>query len=176
MYRRIIILRILNAASTANVDVDEALGGRDPYWWILRQNHTEDITDWIMQICADLLKRMGQQQKRQEHETVRIAREYIDKNLTSIELGLEKVSEVVRLSPAYFSQVFKRDMDMGVNAYITMQRIARAKKLLLSTQLKNDEIARQSGFHSPSYFCQVFKKCEGITAGEYRKRNGQSRS
>ena len=162
-------VRILNVASNANVDVDEVLGGRDPYWWILQQNHTEVITEWIMQISSELWSKMHNNQMNQERETIHIAREYIKNHLEQIDLGLQKVSEVVGLSAPYFSQLFKHDTGTGINMYIVTQRIDKAKFLLRTTKLKNLEIAQQVGFSSAGYFCQAFKKHVGLAAREYRR-------
>ncbi len=166
-----LVVQILNISSNSGVDVNEVLYGRDPYWWILQQTHTEVITEWIMQISSALLTKINQQRQHGERETVRIAREYVDGHLSDTELGLQKVSEVVGLSASYFSQMFKQETGVGINSYILMRRLEQARYLLRSTKLKNDEIARQVGFTSSSYFSQVFKKSEGISAGEYRRRH-----
>lgn len=161
---------ILNIASNANVDVNEVLEGKDPYRWILQQRDTPSITGWLMQISARLLESMNINQEKQTRATVRKACDYVEENLHCSDLGLQKVSEYVGLSASYFSQIFKAETQKGLNAYIVERRMERAKVLLRTTKMKNAEIARCLGFTSSSYFSQVFKKQEGISAGEFRRR------
>lgn len=163
-------VRILNVASYAGVDVDDVLLGRDPYFWVLEQTHTEVIIEWIMKISSELLSRMSFQIKQEEKDTIRVACDYIEEELHSPSLGLQSISEKVGLTGTYFSQLFKAEMGVGVNVYIVDKRIGRAKFLLESTPLKLEDIARQTGFMSASYFSRAFKKYTGITPSQYRKR------
>lgn len=57
---------------------------------------------------------------------------------------------------------------MTVNAYATGLKIKEAQRLLLTTAKPLSEIAQYLGFSSQSYFQNVFKRCTGVTPGEYR--------
>ena len=57
-----------------------------------------------------------------------------------------------------------------IKAEITRVRIDRAKLLLQETELPVGKVATRTGFSEPKYFCEVFRKAEGVTAGEYRKK------
>ena len=50
------------------------------------------------------------------------------------------------------------------------QKITRAKELLRYSNASIEEIASLCGIDDASYFNKVFKKLEGCTASEYRKR------
>jgi len=45
----------------------------------------------------------------------------------------------------------------------------KAKKLLVESDLKVNEIAEQIGYQ-PSYFIRLFRKYENMTPGQYRDR------
>ena len=164
-----LLIRILNVASYTGVDVDDVLEGKDPYYWILSQNHTEVITEWIMQLSSQLILRMDNQINHVEKDTVRQACEFIEEQLIDPGLGLETISDKVSLSNAYFSQLFKNEMGIGINNYITNHRVARGKYLLGNSELKIDDISRQCGFTSTNYFNRTFKKITGMTPSQYRK-------
>lgn len=164
-----LIVHILHVASNANVDVDAVLGDIDPYRWVMSQNHTEIITEWIMQISSDLLEAMKSKKENSEIKVVQQAKAFIEDQLSDWNLGLQQICENVNLSNAYFSQLFKKETGIGVNAYIVQSRIERAKELLKETNLKCAEVACQTGFSSSGYFVQVFKKNAGMTPGEFRK-------
>ena len=52
-----------------------------------------------------------------------------------------------------------------------MAKIERAKYLLISTSLKNYEIAETLGYKDHEYFSKVFKKSTGLSPTVYRKEN-----
>lgn len=51
------------------------------------------------------------------------------------------------------------------------QRLACAQKLLIETEYKVREIAEKSGFNDYHYFSKAFKKANGMSAAEYRKKH-----
>ncbi len=168
-----LMIRILNIASNAEIPVEDVLDGREPYNWILQQNHTEIIVEWIMQVSAELISRMKAQQENRVNATVKKACVYIEEHLSSQDLGLASVSDYAGLSASYFSQLFKNEMGVGLNNYISDLRIQRAKELLTKTNLTNEEISLQSGFSTVHYFSRVFGKSVGMTPGQYRKKEQQ---
>ncbi len=165
-----ITVQILHAASNADIDVELVLGNTDPYRWIMKQNHTEIITEWIMKISSELLNLIKDKRKNEEKDVIQKAKAYIEENLADIDLGLMQVSSAVGLSSTYLSQLFKKETHIGIITYITEKRIARAEVLLKETDLSAADISKQTGFVSAGYFGQVFKKVTGITPQEYRRK------
>lgn len=51
----------------------------------------------------------------------------------------------------------------------------KAKKLLNFTDKKIADISEEAGYKTISYFSNVFKKYYGISAQEYRRKNGIKR-
>ncbi len=164
-----VTVQLLHAASSAGVDVDAVLGDTDPYRWIMRQNHTEVITEWIMTTSAKMLALIREKRETDEKLVITQTKRYIDDNLHREELGLQQISKAVGLSATYCSQLFKKEVGMGIAAYITQNRIRRAQQLLRDTDLTAAEISKQVGFMSPGYFGQVFRKIIGTTPQEYRR-------
>lgn len=165
-----ITVQILHAASNADIDVELVLGGTDPYRWIMKQNHTEIITEWIMKISSELLNLIKDKRKNEEKDVIQKAKVFIEENLADIDLGLMQVSSAVGLSSTYLSQLFKKETHIGITNYITEKRIARAEVLLKETNLSAADISKQTGFVSAGYFGQVFKKVTGVTPQEYRRK------
>jgi len=85
------------------------------------------------------------------------------------ELSLESCAERVGVSPFTLSRTFKRIKGVNFVDYLTSVRLAKAKELLVDTDLKVNEIAERVGYQ-PSYLIRVFKKTEGVTPGQYRER------
>jgi two-component system response regulator YesN len=49
--------------------------------------------------------------------------------------------------------------------------MSKAKLLLLNDKLRLHHIAGMVGYQDEKYFGKVFKKLEGVTPGEFRKRH-----
>jgi LacI family transcriptional regulator len=83
------------------------------------------------------------------------------------------VSDVVasvRHSPSTLERRIKATLGRTIKAEITRVRLERARLLLQETELPVATIATRSGFSEPKYFCEVFRKAEGVTATAYRAK------
>lgn len=85
-------------------------------------------------------------------------------------LSLNDVAAVFNFSPNYLSQLFAQNSESGYVEFVTSTRIAAAKALMASTDLKIYEISDRIGFESAFYFSKVFKKLEGVSPREYMQR------
>ncbi len=89
---------------------------------------------------------------------------YIEQNFKSY-ISVKKLSEKIALSEAQLYRLFKKETGMTVKEYITMRRIAEAKKLLiLGYSVK--EAGYNSGFNDYQNFIKAFKKVEGYPPGQ----------
>ncbi|MNI44663.1 HTH-type transcriptional regulator YesS [compost metagenome] len=84
------------------------------------------------------------------------------------ELSIAKIAEEVFLTPNYISLIFKKETGETITDYITGIRVAKAKELLLTTDLKVMEIAGRVGYENPHYFSTVFKKTVGMHPLKFR--------
>ena len=83
-------------------------------------------------------------------------------------LTLKKVAEELYVSPNYLGLLFKNNVGISFNTYLTMTRLKYACILLNSTNKTVKEIASDSGFDSTEYFLSRFKKFMKCTPSEYR--------
>ncbi len=93
---------------------------------------------------------------------------YIDTDLTA-DLSLHTLAETQNLSSGYLSALFKKETGQTLTAYVNRRRIRRAIRLLNSTNLQIQAIARGCGYTDVNYFSKVFKKQVGQSPLEYRK-------
>lgn len=84
------------------------------------------------------------------------------------EIYLESLAQQFRTSPKYMSRLLKQALGVPFKQYLTNLRIARACELLISTDMKIEEIAIACGFTSRNSFIRVFKQLQGATPSEYR--------
>ncbi|MCF6411530.1 response regulator [Pseudalkalibacillus salsuginis] len=96
------------------------------------------------------------------------AQEYIHQHFYESELSLQRIADMVNVSPSYFSRMFSQETDKTLVEYITHIRMENAKKLLKSTNDKTYEIAQKVGYSDSHYFCNLFKKVTGMTTRQYK--------
>jgi len=99
---------------------------------------------------------------------IKKALRYIDTHFSE-DLRLEDVAAHVYLSPYYFSKLFKKQLGIGFNAYVTQQRMMNAKQMLEHSDWSIASIAKNLGFSQTSYFCKVFRQTFQITPQMYRE-------
>lgn len=102
-------------------------------------------------------------------DTAEIVAEYMRKNLFEEELSLAKMADDIGFNSSYLSGVIKQIYGLPFQDYVNRERMEKAKLLLLSTSLKNYEIAEEVGIADVNYFITKFKKTWGITPKQYRR-------
>lgn len=94
---------------------------------------------------------------------------YLDEHYTE-NISLDQLAEHFFISKYYLSREFKKEFGTTVIQYVLAKRINNAKELLRYSNSSIEEIAHLCGIDDASYFNKVFRKMEGCTASEYRKR------
>lgn len=92
---------------------------------------------------------------------------YIDEHCAE-ELYLDKVAVEFGTSSKNLSKLIKTHLGLGFNQYVSMVRVEKVKKLLITTDYHINEIMKMTGFVSKTTFLRVFKNFEGVTPSEYR--------
>lgn len=101
--------------------------------------------------------------------TVKNALKYMNANYQNTGITLNDVCGAVAMSVSNFSKLFKEATGDTFVSALTNIRIKKAKELLLYTNKKSYEIAKEVGFSDAHYFSMIFKKNIGVTPSAYRK-------
>lgn len=99
---------------------------------------------------------------------IRSAMFYINNNLDQ-RLTLDAVAKHVYLNPKYLSRLFQQESGISFKAFVSDQKIKRAKSLLKHTKHSISDIAMAIGIDSTNNFASFFKKHTGTTPTDYRK-------
>lgn len=94
----------------------------------------------------------------------------IHDNVGNSELSLGFLADQMGLSVGYLSGLFKKLFGVSFKEYVMGLRMKKAKILLLSTEMRNYEIADEVGFEDPNYFSACFKRFYGDSPGRYREK------
>ena len=101
-------------------------------------------------------------------EKIRDAMMIIANNLDR-PLSIEQIADQVGMSHYHFMRVFKQSVGMPASRFHTMQRIEKAKELLLKNERIID-VAHALGYSSQAHFSNVFARMVGITPHKFRSQ------
>ncbi|MDU5334022.1 response regulator [Enterococcus sp.] len=133
---------------------------------VLFRQYLEQILDFLKKTVID-------ERMRQYRELLDQAIVYIKQNFSDTELSLGSVADHINLSSSHFSTIFSQALGKTFVEYLTEQRLKEAKRLLANTDWKLSVIATEIGYNDPNYFSYIFKRKEGLSPKEYRKKNRQ---
>jgi AraC family transcriptional regulator len=84
-------------------------------------------------------------------------------------LTLAIIAAEVHLSVYHFVRVFREAVGQTPHRYLTRLRIEQAQRLLSTTSLSIERIARRCGFASPGALSSAFLRQTGVRPSAYRK-------
>ncbi|BAU14888.1 transcriptional regulator, AraC family [Leptolyngbya sp. NIES-3755] len=88
--------------------------------------------------------------------------DYIEAHLDQ-DLGLSELAAIAKMSPHYFSQLFKQATGVTPHQFVIRSRVERAKGLLMQREMSIAEVAKQVGFADQSHLHRHCKKLLGVT-------------
>lgn len=110
----------------------------------------------LQRILKNFRKKIGS-----SHRVITQILDYINQNYDQ-DFGLNEMAEMVHMNHAYLSILFKDEVGISFVRYLTQIRMAHAKELLLKGA-KVQEVSEAVGYNNYRYFCNIFKKEEGVT-------------
>ncbi|MTH54587.1 response regulator [Bacillus mangrovi] len=125
--------------------------------------NADDLKETIRMLCEKV------QWTQSEQEVAARAIQYMKARFTE-PITLEETAEQTKLSPTYFTKVFKEQTGQTFIDYLTSLRMERAKELLANQDLSLKQIAYAAGYRDPNYFSRVFRKVTGQSPKQYRKK------
>ena len=103
------------------------------------------------------LIRAASDEERELSPIVVSARDCVENNLGE-NLNVREIAERLGISMYYLSHLFKRETGTTLVDYIGAQRMTRAKRMLVQSEMSMTEIAQACGFSDSSYFAKCFSK------------------
>ncbi|WNS44066.1 helix-turn-helix domain-containing protein [Paenibacillus sp. MMS20-IR301] len=127
----------------------------------------QHLLQWARRLACKTAEAFESRQ-RNSSPVITKAYQYIQEHLHQ-DLTRDDIAALVGRNPAYLSRLFRKETGMSLSEYITLQRIERAKKLLVETGDKISSIAEGLGYVHFSYFAKLFRKLTGFTPQDYRR-------
>jgi AraC-like DNA-binding protein len=97
------------------------------------------------------------------------AKELIKSNIESA-MSQEDIAKKIGVGYSWYRRMFKEYTGVSPAQYQLQQKLIKAKEILTTTNKNISEIAFELHFENVCQFSTFFKKKEGITPSEFRKR------
>ena len=115
-------------------------------------------------------ERQAKPQDTENRNVLRLKRVFeLIENRYSESLTLRQLSAAVNMTPKYFCRFFKDATHRTPMDYIAYYRIEMACYAFSTTDKNVTEVALDMGYTDPNYFIRCFRKCKGVTPGQYRQ-------
>ncbi|GGH36334.1 ABC transporter substrate-binding protein [Paenibacillus segetis] len=85
-------------------------------------------------------------------------------------ITLESLAELWSYSIQYLSKQFKQRTGRSPIEYVIQTRMAKAKEIMMCSDVSIQEIAASVGYSDVFYFTRLFKKQVGITPSQYKSK------
>lgn len=154
---RIVLAKILNTACQ-----------RKPNWKVLLESFIPSL--WYELLNGFIVHGADEIPSQSGEERINQVKQYILHNYEQT-ITLDNVAELVYLSSAYLSRLFKQCCGISFYSYLTRVRLNRAVELLLNTDDSINHIAHKCGFPSDKSFRMAFIAAHNQTPGEFRDKS-----
>lgn len=84
------------------------------------------------------------------------------------ELSLKTLATKYRINSSYLGQIFSKEVGVSFSEYLNKVKNTKAKELILNTNMKINNIAKEVGYTDTSYFYRKFKKYYGVCPSTLR--------
>lgn len=116
-----------------------------------------DIEEWTYDV---VLKMFAKHEEADKNNYVIQAIQILNRDYGK-PITVETVSKEMHISAYYLMHIFKTDMNITFNQYLTKIRVEKAMEMLRSGRYKVYEVANAVGYEHSAYFSYVFKKVTG---------------
>lgn len=85
------------------------------------------------------------------------------------EINLKVLAQKYCMNTSYLGQIFQKEVGVSFSQYVTNRKNSKAKYLILNTNMKINDIAKEVGYPDVSYFYRKFKLAYGTSPASLRE-------
>lgn len=135
-------------------------------------SNINELEAWLEETIEQVFLSIEAKRSSRNSELVNDVKTLIDKNYENPDFSLSFIASTLFISPNYLSRIFKEETGENFVNFLADYRLQKAKGLILSSDMKIEEISLKTGYSSPQYFIKKFKEKHGVTPREYRYKEG----
>lgn len=148
-----------------------------PLQTLFRIETLEDCEKYLLNICENKAS-LFSASKTDSRKVIIVDTivEFINNHYKDPQLSIDMIATEVSRSANYTRSIFKQIKNVSISEYIQQLRFDELCKLLRETNLPAQELGKQVGLSSGSYFYTSFKKYTGYTLEQYRALHTENNS
>lgn len=85
------------------------------------------------------------------------------------DMNLKTLAHKYHMNPSYLGQIFQKEVGCSFSQHLSNAKNGRARELILNTNMKINDIAKEVGYPDTSYFYRKFKQCYGVSPASLRE-------
>lgn len=85
------------------------------------------------------------------------------------DMNLKTLAYKYHMNASYLGQIFQKEVGCSFTQYLSSKKIEIAKELILNTNMKINDIAKEVGYPDTSYFYRKFKQHYGVAPASLRE-------
>ncbi|WP_274649035.1 response regulator transcription factor [Paenibacillus humicola] len=171
VYLARILLDLLKIVQDMRISAKHLLEGESSIFTrLFSLRNSEELRKWFLnEVIDDILELL---KNRREIKYVKVAEELAAMVRAEYDtsLSLELCADRLGVHPSYLKRVLRKELDTNFSDYLSMYRLQKARELLLETDLRIADIAERLQYNNSQNFIRYFRRMEGVTPGEYRKK------
>jgi two-component system response regulator YesN len=126
-----------------------------------------ELEDYFQQFFANICQSLAPHHIYSDNDLVGNVKTYIERNYQK-NISVEFVASLFHMNRTYLSHIFKKKHGSSFGDYLNLVRLEHAKTLLLQTDKKMYQIAKNAGYDNVRNLYRAFKKFEQTTPEQYR--------
>jgi len=162
---------VVEAAGVAGLDIAPVEKAWPDLLWLLENAENDGhLANAIMDTLSILKRR--ERRVRRLPEGMEALAQLVAGRLTE-GITLNEVAQVLGQTPSAITHRLQRKFGMSFSEYVGRLRVDRSKELLRRTKLSIREVSKRVGIADPSNLGRLFRKFEGVSPGDYRRKYGK---
>ncbi len=133
-----------------------------------------EVRQLVLDTVRQFREKLAHPEEYRNEVLIEAIKDVIQANYTNLNLGLQEIADIMKMSPSYIGKLFRRSRGLSVAEYINEVRLRIAVEYLEQGTYTINEIIDQVGFGNRGNFYKVFKKKYGTTPREYRIKKSLS--
>jgi len=136
---------------------------------VLEMWNSDQMKAVICESAVMMMKSIAENRMNSCSAAIEQAKQIIAEHYSDPDLSVDTVSECLHLSASYFRAIFKKETGTTFVNHLTELRMEKAKDLIVTSSMKNYEIALEIGYADPHYFSYCFKKHFNMSPNDLRE-------
>lgn len=172
--RQAVIADMLNSV----LKISNELGFSNDYPSFYRLSDFSDLEETkkvLSDVATTVIDQVIELQEYQSNDIVKQVVQYVYANYDSPDISLEEIASNYNISISYASKLVKDETGESFSNILQSLRMKKFIELLLTTDEAIKNLVIKVGYYDVSNFTRKFRKENGITPGEYRKKFSSSR-